>query len=209
MRGTSIAALITFVVLVVFVLILPSGCKQQWQAAFLNTVSPIFQAASGLTQGIGGVSGGFKKLDELEKENRELKEENAELRTSNSLLRNLESEVNRLNRALGYRERSPFKLLPAHVISRENAAWWNSCTIDRGSADGVGIDMAVVTEAGLVGKIVNVSKNAAIVLLVSDEGLKVSVSIEGTQEQGIISGTRASSNMCLICGSGSSARPLR
>jgi rod shape-determining protein MreC len=194
MRGTSIAALITFVVLVVFVLVLPSGCKQQWQAAFLNTVSPLFHASSALTQGIGGVSGGFKKLDELEKENRELKEENAELRTSNSLLKDLQSEVNRLNRALGYRERSPFKLLPAHVISRENAAWWNSCTIDRGTADGVGIDMAVVTEAGLVGKIVNVSKNAAIVLLVSDEGLKVSVSIEGTQEQGIISGTRASSN---------------
>jgi rod shape-determining protein MreC len=194
MRGTSIAALITFVVLVVFVLIVPAGCKQQWQAAFLNTVAPLFHAASGLTQGIGGVSGGFKKLDELEKENRELKEETAELRTSNSLLKNLESEVNRLNKALGYRERSPFKLLPAHVISRENAAWWNSCTIDRGSADGVGIDMAVVTEAGLVGKIVNVSKNAAIVLLVSDEGLKVSVSIEGTQEQGIVSGTRASSN---------------
>src|SRR5215469_570500 len=194
MRGTSIAALITFVVLVVIVLVLPSGCKQQWQAAFLNTVSPIFQASSALTQGIGGVSGGFKKLDELEKENRELKEENAELRTSNSLLKDLQSEGPIQSVYLGYRERSPFKLLPAHVISRENAAWWNSCTIDRGTADGVGIDMAVVTEAGLVGKIVNVSKNASIVLLVSDEGLKVSVSIEGTQEQGIVSGTRASSN---------------
>src|SRR6202007_190744 len=175
MRGTSIAALITFVVLVVFVLIAPAGCKRQWQAAFLNSVAPLFHAASGVTQGIGGVSGGFKKLDELEKENRELKEENAELRTSNSLLKNLESEVNRLNKALGYRERSPFKLLPAHVISRESAAWWNSCTIDRGSADGVGIDMAVVTEAGLVGKIVNVSKNAAILLLVSDQSVTLSL----------------------------------
>ena len=155
MRGTSIAALITFVVLVVFVLIVPAGCKQQWQAAFLNTVSPIFHASSALTQGLGGVSGGFKKLDELEKENRDLREENAELRTSNSLLKNLESEVNRLNRALGYRERSPFKLLPAHVISRENAAWWNSCTIDRGlvlAGGGAllrGLDKLLQEETGL------------------------------------------------------------
>src|SRR5579863_2553117 len=124
MRGTSIAALITFVVLVAFVLLMPAGCKQQWQAAFLNTVAPLFHATSAVTQGIGGVSGGFKRLDELEKENRDLRTENAELRTANSLLRNLESEVNRLNRALGYRERSPFNLLPARVISRENAAWW-------------------------------------------------------------------------------------
>jgi len=54
--------------------------------------------------------------------------------------------------------------------------------------------MAVVTEAGLVGKVTTVSDDSAIVLLLSDESLRVSASIEGTQEQGIISGTRASSN---------------
>ena len=54
--------------------------------------------------------------------------------------------------------------------------------------------MAVVTENGLVGKVTTVGKDVAVVLLVSDESLRVSVSIEGTQEQGIVSGTRASSN---------------
>jgi rod shape-determining protein MreC len=194
MRGTSIAALITFLVLAGVVLILPSGCKQQWHSTFLETITPILRTGSWLSQGIGGMSGGLKKLDELEKENRELRTENAELRASNAMLKNLESEVNRLNRALGFREHSPFRLLPAHVIARENATWWNTCTIDRGSTKGVRLDMAVVTEAGLVGKVVNVAKESAVVLLVSDEGLKVSVGIEGTQEQGIISGTRASSN---------------
>jgi rod shape-determining protein MreC len=194
MRGTSIAALITFVVLAGLVLALPGGCKQRWQATFAQTMTPILRTASWLKHDIRGMTGGFKKLDELEKENQELRTEIGELRTSNAMLKNLESEVNRLNRALGFREHSPFKLLPAHVIARENATWWNSCTIDRGSANGVGIDMAVVTEAGLVGKVVNVAKDSAIILLVSDEGLKVSVSIEGTQEQGIVSGTRASSN---------------
>jgi rod shape-determining protein MreC len=53
--------------------------------------------------------------------------------------------------------------------------------------------MAVVTEDGVVGKTVTVAKDVAIVLLVSDESLRISVSIEGTQEQGIVSGTRVSS----------------
>src|SRR5258707_12653734 len=101
MRGTSIAALITFVVLVAVVLVLPAGCKQQWQAAFLQTVSPIFQASSALTHGIGCGSGGLKRLHALEKENRELRTENAEMRTANSLLKNLQTEGKRLNRALG------------------------------------------------------------------------------------------------------------
>jgi rod shape-determining protein MreC len=108
-------------------------------------------------------------------------------------LKNLESEVKRLNRALGFREQSPFKLLPARVISRESATWWNTCTIGSGSKDGIAPDMAVVTENGLVGKVTTVGKDVAVVLLVSDESLRVSVSIEGTQEQGIVSGTRASS----------------
>jgi rod shape-determining protein MreC len=133
-------------------------------------------------------------LDELERENQKLKLENEQLRATNSLLNNLETEVNRLNRALGFREQSPFKLLPARVISRESATWWNTCTIGRGSKDGIATDMAVVTEDGLAGKVTTVGKDVAVVLLVSDESLRVSVSIEGTQEQGIVSGTRASSS---------------
>ena len=77
--------------------------------------------------------------------------------------------------------------------SRESATWWNFCTIDRGTKDGVATDMAVVTEDGVVGKVTTVAKDLAVVLLVSDESLRMSVSIEGTQEQGIVSGTRASS----------------
>ncbi len=182
MRGPSIATLAVFVALVLVLILLPGGCKQRIQANFP------------LQQGLGGMSGGLKKLDELEKENRQLRQENEQLRTTNNLLKTLETEVNRLNKALGFRERSPFRLIPARVIARDNASWWNTCSIDRGSEDGLAVDMAVVTEAGLVGKVATVAKNISSVVLVSDETLRVSVSIEGTNEQGIISGTRASSN---------------
>jgi rod shape-determining protein MreC len=194
MRSPSIATLAVFVVLVAVLILLPGGCKQQIQANLLQLVSPILKTGYSVQQGLGGVSGGLKKLDELERENRNLRQENEQLRTTNNLLKTLETEVNRLNRTLGFRERSPFRLIPARVIARDSATWWNTCTIDRGSEDGLSVDMAVVTEAGLVGKVTTVAKNISNVVLVSDESLRVSVSIEGTNEQGIISGTRASSN---------------
>jgi rod shape-determining protein MreC len=50
--------------------------------------------------------------------------------------------------------------------------------------------MPVVTDEGLVGKTTTVSNNISVVLLVSDENCKVAASIEGTREQGIISGER-------------------
>ena len=194
MKSSTITAVGIFAVLVTLLFLLPQSTRQQLQAALFQLISPVLRTGASVQRKLGGVRGGLKHLDELERENQELKLENEQLRATNSLLHNLEREVNRLNRALGFREQSPFKLLPARVISRESATWWNTCTIDRGSKEGIATDMAVVTENGLVGKITTVAKDVAVVLLVSDESLRVSVSIEGTQEQGIVSGTRASSN---------------
>lgn len=194
MKSTTIAALGIFGILVVLILLLPHTQKQQMQGALFQLISPVLRTGASVQQQLNGVSGGLKHLDELEQENKQLKLDNEQLRATNSLLKNLEAEVNRLNRALGYREHSSFNLHPARIITRDNSTWWNTCTIDRGSKDGIAADMAVVTEKGLVGKVTTVGKDIAAVLLISDESLHVSATIEGTQEQGIVSGTRASTN---------------
>ena len=186
-------ALASFAVLTAFLIVLPAGFKQRMQGALFEVMRPVLQTGASMQAEIGGVRGGLKRLDELERENRQLRLENEQLRTTNVMLRGLEDRVNRLTKALGFREQSPFRLIPAHIVARENASWWSNCVIDRGSVDGVATDMAVVTENGLVGKVTTLSRDIAVILLVSDESLRVSISIEGTQEQGIISGTRASS----------------
>src|SRR6266404_5185719 len=61
MRGPSIATLVVFVVLVVVLILLPGGCKQQIQANFLQFVSPILKTGYSVQQGLGGVSVGFEK----------------------------------------------------------------------------------------------------------------------------------------------------
>lgn len=193
MKSTTIAATGIFALLVILILLSPQSTKQRMQGALFQFISPILRTGASVGHEIGDVSGGLKRLDELQKENEQLRSEIEQLRAENSLLANLEKEVNRLNRALGFREQSPFKLLPARVVTRVSATWWNTCTISCGSNEGVAPDMAVVTESGLVGKVTTVGKDVSVVLLLTDESLRVSVTIEGTQEQGIISGTRASS----------------
>ena len=125
MKNASIAVIGIFVLLVVLVLLLPQSVKQQMQGSLFQWISPILRTSASVEHELGGVRGGLKRLDELERENEQLKSENEQLRASNSLLKNLETEVNRLNRALGFREQSPFKLLPARVIARDSATWWN------------------------------------------------------------------------------------
>ena len=103
--------------------------------------------------------------------------------------------MNRLRNALNYRQRSVFKLIAAEIVARDSSTWWRTVTINRGKRDGTEIDMPVVTAEGLVGKITTVSSNISLVLLASDENCRVAASVEGSREQGIVSGERVTTGL--------------
>ena len=42
--------------------------------------------------------------------------------------------------------------MPARIIARDASTWYNTVTIDRGSAEMIEPDMPVITEEGLVGQ---------------------------------------------------------
>jgi rod shape-determining protein MreC len=138
---------------------------------------------------------GLKSLEQLEHENTALQVENRELRATNQGLRDVEHEVNRLRHALNYRERSVFKLIAAEIVARDSSTWWRTVTINRGRRDGIETDMPVVTDEGLVGKTTTVSDGISVVLLLSDENCRVAASVEGSREQGIVSGERVTTGL--------------
>jgi len=193
MRRFSIFALVVFILAVGGLFALGPSGTQRVQTSFLGMITPFFTTGSDLERKVTAVRQGLKTLQELEAENKELAVSNKELQAINQTLRDLEAENNRLRNAMQYRERAAFQLVPARVIARDASSWWNTIKIDRGSADGVESDMPVLTESGLVGKTTFVAEHSANVILISDENCKVASSIEGSREQGIISGERASS----------------
>jgi rod shape-determining protein MreC len=137
----------------------------------------------------------LKSLEQLERENAALQVENRALKATNQSLRDVEHEVNRLRHALNYRERSVFKLIAAEVVTRDSSTWWRTVTINRGKQEGIETDMPVVTDEGLIGKTTTVSDSISVVLLVSDENCKVASSVEGSREQGIVSGERVTAGL--------------
>ena len=114
-----------------------------------------------------------------------------ELSATNQTLRKLEEENNSLRSALAFRERAAFQLMPARVIARDASTWYQKIIIDRGSEEAIEPDMPVLTEEGLVGKTTVVSEHSSIVILISDENCRVSATVEGTRESGIVKGERA------------------
>ncbi|MBV9009211.1 MAG: rod shape-determining protein MreC [Verrucomicrobia bacterium] len=190
MTRTSIIALVLFVAAVGYLLSFSTNGTRHLQAGVYQLLSPFLHTGSGLQKQITSVRSGLKSLEQLEAENNALRVENRSLRATNEALRDVEHEVNRLRHALNYRERASFKLVPAEVITRDASTWWRTVTINRGKADALDTDMPVVTDEGLVGKTTTVSENIAIVLLVSDENCRVAANVEGSREQGIVTGER-------------------
>lgn len=165
---------------------------QQVQAGFLGLISPFLKQGSSVQRYYVTKKEGLKRLDDIETEVKQLRIANKELSATNEALRGMEKEVNRLKNALGYRERAPFMLMPGRIIARDSSTWYQKIIIDRGSEEGIEEDQAVLTESGLVGKTTGViSKHSAQVILISDENCRVSATIEGLREQGIVKGERA------------------
>jgi len=190
MSRSSVVALLILAAILGYFLSFGAEGTRKLQAGFYELISPFLITGSGLEKQITSVRTGLKSLDELERENTRLRVENRALKATNQALRDVEHEVNRLRGALAYRGRSIFKLVPAEIVTRDASTWWRTVTINRGKRDGIEGDMAVVTEGGLVGKTTTVGDSISVVLLVSDENCRVAVTVEGTREQGIVSGER-------------------
>lgn len=190
MSRTSIVTLVLFVAGLGYLLSFGTGATRKLQSSVYQLLAPFFTSGSGLEKQISSMRSGLKTLEQLEAENNQLRVENRALKATNEALQDVEHEVQRLRHALNYRERATFRLIPAEVIARDSSTWWRTVTINRGKADGIDTDMPVVTDEGLVGKTTTVSQNIALVLLVSDENCRVAANVEGTREQGIVTGER-------------------
>ena len=195
MSRTGIVALVLFAAALLALLSIGPQTTRKIQATFFQLISPFLTTGSGLERQITSVRAGLKSLEELERENSALWVENRSLKATNEALRDVEHEVYRLRQALNYRERSIFRLVPAEIISRDSSTWWRTVTINRGEEDGLAAEMPVLTDEGLVGKTTTVSENISVVLLVSDENCRVAASVEGTREQGIVTGERVAGSM--------------
>lgn len=99
----------------------------------------------------------FATLRTAQSENDALKQRIQELEVEIQQKEDLADENARLNSLLELKEQSKYKILNARIIGRDPSAWFNSSIIDRGSLDGVKLNMAVVTNGGLVGRVTAVS----------------------------------------------------
>lgn len=118
------------------------------------------------------VAGFFENISDLKNmydENKVLKarlDEYAKLKVD---YEDIKKENDELKELVGKRDSlREYSIISASVIARSPDRWNNRITIDKGSEDGVEINMAVMTPAGLIGKVKNAQPFSSTVQLISD-----------------------------------------
>ena len=78
-----------------------------------------------------------------------------------------------------------YEFLNATVISRNVSYWYNTVTIDKGTYNGIEVDMVVVNSEGLIGKVVSTTTFTSDVKLLttSDTNNKISVAISNGKKK--------------------------
>jgi len=123
---------------------------------------------------------------ELKQENEVLRRMNVNLSDEVSRLREARLENLRLREMLVMKDRGEFKLLPAEVIGKSLHLLRNTLTMSAGEIDGVKIDMPIISEQGLVGKVIAVSSRYSIGQLVINKDFRSSAKVQRSRVDGIV-----------------------
>jgi len=123
------------------------------------------------------------------RENYMLKEKVAELEARIADLNEVEKENQRLRELLDFKKRKGLSTISAQVIGRDSSIWSDTAIIDKGSKNGIFINMAVITNEGLVGRVVEVGPTLSRVMLITDPDSKVGGVLSQSRDLGIIEGT--------------------
>lgn len=121
-------------------------------------------------------------------ENQTLRNANLRLTSELARLRVVDLENRDLRQALDWKNNSGLETVAARIVAREPFGTTNYLTLDVGSADGVEANMAVVSHLGILGRVIDVSRNYSSVLPHVHSQFHVPAMIDTLRVIGIISG---------------------
>jgi rod shape-determining protein MreC len=128
----------------------------------------------------------FSYLEDLQKRNKELHRQVLELSLENLQMQENMLENIRLKRLLKFKEESPFTFIPGTVIGFGQEQTIRSLVLNVGLDGGVRKNQTVVTEQGLVGKIVAVEPGESITQILMDRNSLVSARLQKSREIGVV-----------------------
>jgi len=155
-----------------------------------SVTAPVQKLISMAGNGIGSVIDHYVLIVESEEEVDRLNEEIAKLKREILVINEAALENKRLKSLLDFSESLDFeKVVAGKVIGHSASPWARTILLNKGEADGISKDSAVMTPGGVVGRIYETSPNASRALLITDVNSAVDALVQNTRAQVLVEGT--------------------
>lgn len=158
------------------------------RAQVTDAVAPILDALSRPLDAVNDVVGEGKTLLALREENARLREERDRLLQWQAIARKLDADNTALRELLKFVPDDAAKTISARVIGDAGGAFARTMILSAGSRDGVRKGQAVITGAGLVGRVQEVGLRSSRLLLLADLNSRIPVVIENSRVRGVVAG---------------------
>lgn len=153
------------------------------------TVVPMQKGLNMVGLWISDFTKNFETLLEMKKENTSLQTQVDNLTIENNRLQQEQYELERLKELFKLDQNySDYEKVGAHVIANNGSNWFSTFTIDKGSNDGIEVDMNVMAGTGLVGIVTQVSPNSATVQSIIDDASNFSAMTLSSRDTCIVRG---------------------
>jgi rod shape-determining protein MreC len=151
-------------------------------------VTPVQSLLVRIHRGALGFWANYVDWKAVRRENVVLRGENEQLRVMSLQAGETREENTRLRRLLLLKNRLPLSTVAGEVIGREAGGWVRSLTVNRGRGDGIAQQTPVIVPDGLVGRVVQVHRGAAVIQLLNDPASTVGAVVLRTRTAGLVEG---------------------
>ncbi len=155
----------------------------------ISAVTPIETAVVHSQQWVQSIFTNYAYLRGVRRENRELRGQIERMKIQQTRMEEDARMARRVQALLGFKEQYVESTIAAQVIGTSGSEQSRVLYIDKGANQGIKNDMAVITPAGIVGKIVQVADNWSQVLPINDQFSGVGAALKDSRLQGILKGT--------------------
>lgn len=144
-------------------------------------------------------SDALKQLSDVMAENEALKKQVDELTVELNTVNLEQYELENLRELLELDQKYPsYDKVAANVIGKNSNNWFSNFTIDKGSNDGIDVDMNVIAGSGLVGIVTDVGPNYAKVTAIIGDTSKVGGMVTTTSDNLIVNGSLQNMNENMV-----------
>jgi rod shape-determining protein MreC len=158
------------------------------EAVTFGVFAEIQRGAGAVVDGATGGWEGYFALQHVREENERLRQELGQLRVRLQEERALAQQSRGLQHLLELRQRTELATTGATVIAGAAAPDFRTVTVDKGTTDGLRPDQAVISPAGVVGRIIIPSARASKVQLLIDRNASAGALVERSRAQGVVLG---------------------